>query len=121
MSIYQDVILDHYQYPRNQGKISHPTSSVDVSNPLCGDKLHMDVKTSDGKVSEISFDGEGCAISIASSSMLTEYAKGKKIKELSKLDKDFVLELLKIELTPNRLKCALLSWEALIKALIPNL
>lgn len=117
MSIYQDIILDHYNFPRNKGKLQNPTHAVDLTNPLCGDKIQMEVEAKDGKVVEIGFTGEGCAISIASASMVTEYAKGKTIQELLKLDKDFVLELLGIELTPNRLKCALLSLEALHKTI----
>lgn len=117
-SIYQDIILDHYRFPRNFGTIENPSNSVDVSNPLCGDKLHIDIKEKDSKIEEISFSGEGCAISIASASMLTEYAKGKPKDELKKIESDFILkELLQIQLTPNRVKCALLSWEALVKVL----
>ena len=117
-SIYQDIILDHYRYPRNFGKLEQPSCSVDVNNPLCGDKLRMEITEQKGKIKEITFSGEGCAISMASASMLTEYAKGKSKDELKKMNKDFILkELLKIELTPNRIKCALLSWEALVKVI----
>src|SRR3989339_1005261 len=115
MSIYADIILDHYQYPRNNKKLDVPTSTVDVSNPLCGDELHMELIEKNGKVVEIGFTAVGCAISIASASMLTEYVKGKRVKDLVEISKDDVLRLLNIELTPNRIKCALLSWEALKK------
>lgn len=117
MSIYGDIILDHYRNPRNQGNLECPTCSVDLNNPLCGDKIHMEVKQENGIVTDIAFTGQGCAISMASASMVTEYAKGKTKEEIMKLDKDSILELLGIELTPNRLKCALLSLEALQKAL----
>ena len=113
MSIYGDVILDHYRYPRNQGTLDFPTASADLNNPLCGDKLHLEVNEKDGIVEEIAFTGQGCAISIASASMLIEYAKGKTKEELLQLNKETVLELLGIELTPNRLKCALLSLEGI--------
>lgn len=115
MSIYADIILDHYQSPRNNRTLTHPMVSIDVDNPLCGDKLHFESTFKNGKLQEIGFTGEGCAISIASASMLTEYAKGKSIRDLEHLSKDEVLGLLHIELTPNRMKCALLSWEGLVK------
>jgi len=118
MSIYADIILDHYQNPRNFGKLNSPTSEVSLDNPLCGDKLHMELREEDGVIREIGFTGEGCAISIASASMLTENAKGKTKKELLEITVDDVLGLLNIELTPNRMKCALLSWEGLRKLLI---
>jgi len=115
MSIYEDVILDHYQHPRNNKSIEHPTAAIDVNNPLCGDKLHFEISDKNGVVDNVGYTGEGCAISIASASLLSEYAKGKTKKELKSLKKEDVLGLLGIELTPNRMKCALLSWEALVK------
>jgi len=118
MSIYADIILDHYQNPRNNKQIVNAQKSVDVDNPFCGDKLHFECFIKDGKVKEIGFTGEGCAISIASASMLTEHTKGKTKKELLEISINDVLGLLNIELTPNRMKCALLSWEGLRKLLI---
>jgi len=118
MSIYADLILDHYQYPRNNTLVKGATSKVDLDNPLCGDKIHMEIREKDGVIEEIGFTGEGCAISIASASMLTEHAKGKTKIELLEISVNDVLGLLNIELTPNRMKCALLSWEGLRKLLI---
>lgn len=115
MNIYQDLILDHYKNPQNFGKLVKPDASVDVNNPLCGDKIHLDAKINKNKVENIKFSGEGCAISTASASMLTEYAKAKTISDLKKLDVSFILKMLGIELSPNRLKCALLPLEALHK------
>ncbi len=115
MSIYADIILDHYQNPRNNKKLDTPSRTVDVNNPLCGDKLHMELTEKNGSVEDIGFTGEGCAISIASASLLTQYAKGKDLQKLSSLEADDVVGLLGIELTPNRMKCALLSWEGLLK------
>lgn len=120
MSIYQDIIMDHYRFPRNKGKLDNPTNSLDLNNPLCGDKLHMEIQEKDGILQDIAYTGEGCAISMASASMLSEYVKGKTTEELFQLDKDTVLELLGIELTPNRLKCALLALEGLHKVLVKN-
>lgn len=116
MSIYEEVILDHYQHPRNNAPLPDPTAAVDVNNPLCGDKLRFEIHDTNGVIDAVGFSGEGCAISVASASLLSEYAKGKTKKELKSLNKEDVLGLLGIELTPNRMKCALLSWEALVKA-----
>jgi nitrogen fixation NifU-like protein len=118
MSIYQEMILDHYHNPRNFGKMEHPSHSISVSNPLCGDKIEMAVKEIHGVVEDIKYSGEGCAISMASASMLTEYVKGKEVNELKKLTPEIIISMLGIELSPNRLKCALLSLEALKKVLL---
>lgn len=115
MSIYADLILDHYEHPRNNKTLEKPSRTVDVSNPLCGDRLHVEIKVSDGVITDIGFQGEGCAISMASASILSEYAKGKQVKELVDFSPQDMIGLLGIELTPNRLKCGLLSWEALKK------
>ena len=117
MSIYQDVILDHYHSPRNEGRIENPSNSVSLSNPLCGDTIVMDVVEKNGKIERIAHISTGCAISKASASMLTEYVKGKTKDEVVKLDKDFILEMLGIELSANRLKCALLPLESVHKVL----
>jgi nitrogen fixation protein NifU and related proteins len=117
MSIYGDIILDHYNYPRNNTKLLNPTHTVHVDNPLCGDSLDMEIIEKDGKIEEIGFTGVGCAISIASASLLTEHVKGESISKMLKIDKDYVVGLLHIELSPNRLKCALLAWEGLITLL----
>ena len=115
MSIYSEIILDHYNYPRNNKKLVNPSAKVHVDNPLCGDSLDMEITEEKGKVKEIGFTGQGCAISIASASLLLEYVKGKNVTEITSLTKDNVIGLLNIELSPNRLKCALLPWEALMK------
>lgn len=117
MSIYQDIILDHYHAPRNFKKLKRVSNEVKVNNPLCGDMIYMQVETKNGVIHDIAFTGEGCAISKASASILTEYVKGKKIESVKKITSDEMIKLLGIELSPNRLKCALLSWEALIKVL----
>lgn len=117
MSIYQELILDHYKNPRNFGTLENATKSIALDNPFCGDKIRMDVIVKDGKIKEIKFSGQGCAISQASASMLTEYTLRKKVSDLQKLDKSFILKMLGIELSPNRLKCALLPLEVLQKCL----
>lgn len=117
MSIYQDIILDHYRNPRNKRALENPTGSSDLRNPLCGDVIHVDIRMKDGIVQDIGFEGTGCAISQASASMMTEYAMGKSNEALKKIDKDFIVEMLGLSLSPTRLKCALLAWEALARAL----
>lgn len=115
MSIYEDVILDHYQNPRNYKKIQKPTAEIHVSNPLCGDKLTFQIIEKDGLIDQIGFSGEGCAISTAAASMVSEYVLGKTVEQIRTLTKDDVLGLVGITLTPNRMKCALLSWEGIRK------
>lgn len=117
MTIYQDIILDHYRSPHNTGSLSNPTSTIDVANSVCGDKMKLDIKVENNIVSDIKFSGYGCAIFMASSSLLTDYAKHKKKKDLLTLDTEFIVQLLGVELSPNRLKCALLPLEALQKVL----
>jgi nitrogen fixation NifU-like protein len=117
MSIYIDIILDQYKNPHNKGSLENPTNSIHLKNPLCGDEITLQIKTDNNIVKDIKFDGQGCAISTASASMLTDYAKGKSIDELKKLDTQFILDLIGVELSPNRLKCALLPLEALHKVL----
>ena len=117
-SIYQEIILDHYKNPHNYGSIKDPTKKTSVSNPLCGDEITMDILFNKNKVEQIKFSGKGCAVSQASASILTDFVLHKSKDELKKLDKEFMIKLLGIELGPNRIKCALLPLEALHKLLI---
>jgi len=114
MSIYEDLIMDHYRNPRNYGTLTFADKVIEVSNPFCGDKLKMEIQESNGVIENIGFSGEGCAISIAATSLLTEFAKGKKIKKILDFNRDDMIGLLKIKLTPARIKCALLGWEGLM-------
>lgn len=118
MSLYQEIILDHYRNPRNATVLDNPTGQVELHNPLCGDKLTFSIKEENDVVIEVGYTASGCAISVASASLLSEYIKGKTKDELKKLDKDFIIELIGIELSPNRMKCALLPLEALSKIII---
>lgn len=115
MSIYSEIILDHYQTPRNFGRVKNYTHIVQVANPLCGDRLEMTAKLKDNKIVDIKFQGVGCAISIASASMLTSLVLKKDILSLKKIDKDFIIKMLGVSLGANRVKCALLPLEALKK------
>jgi nitrogen fixation protein NifU and related proteins len=106
-------ILDHYQNPRNWGTLEHPDISAEDSNPLCGDRIRMDLRVKDGRVEAVRFSGEGCSISRAAASMLSEEIEGKTLEELKSIGKEEILDLLGIELGPVRLKCALLALKTL--------
>lgn len=116
-SFYREHILEHYKNPRNWGHIPDPDVQHDESNPLCGDKLHIELKFRDenGKhiVDEVRFNGRGCAISQASASMLSEMIEGKTREELAQIRAEDVMDLLGIEISPARVKCALLSLKTL--------
>lgn len=117
--IYKELILSHWKNPRNYGRIKEPTKTSFLSNSSCGDKIRMEAKIKRGKIQELKFTNQGCIISSAAASLLTEYAKGKSISHLKTLNKDFILNLLGIQLSSARLKCALLPLEVLEK-LIKN-
>lgn len=111
--LYRQNILDHYQNPRNFGTLPKPDISVEDSNPLCGDKIRMDLLIEQDRVTDVRFSGVGCSISRAAASMLTEEIKGKTLEEVKRIGRDEVLEMLGIELGPVRLKCALLALKTL--------
>ncbi|MBA3850795.1 MAG: iron-sulfur cluster assembly scaffold protein [Chloroflexi bacterium] len=116
--LYRDEILEHYRRPHNFGTLPAPDATYEGSNPLCGDRLTMMLGIGDsGTVEEVAFTGRGCAISQASASMLTDGIKGKRLDELARLGAQDVLDDLGIEISPARLKCALLSLETLQGAL----
>ncbi len=115
--LYRDFILDHYRAPRNAGTIEHPDASFEDDNPLCGDRIRMDLRIENGIVEDVKFRGRGCAISQASASLLTESVKGKPLAEVARIDKDDVLANVGISISPARLKCALLGLKVLKQAL----
>ncbi|MCS7145305.1 MAG: SUF system NifU family Fe-S cluster assembly protein [Nitrososphaerota archaeon] len=106
-------ILDHYRNPRNYGELMDADIRVKDSNPLCGDVVEMHVKVKDGVIEDIKFRGKGCAISQASASMLTERVRGMRLEDVKGIDRQKILDMLGIELSPVRLKCALLSLKVL--------
>ena len=111
---YRENILDHYRNPRNKGRLDNPTHMHEEHNPLCGDVIHIDLHVNDEDViEEVRFEGDGCAISQASASMLTEMIQGKTLEEAKQVSKDDILEALGIDIGPVRLKCALLSLKVL--------
>jgi nitrogen fixation NifU-like protein len=108
--LYRENILDHYKRPRHFGRPDDFDLEFEDTNPFCGDEQHVFITLdSDDRVNDVSFEGKGCAISTAATSMLTEELAGKTREELLRLDKDFVLELLGIEISATRMKCALLG------------
>lgn len=108
--MYRQQILDHYKNPRNYGKIEDPTFSHTGENPTCGDTIRIDVQLADDETIEyVAFSGEGCAISQASASLLTEKLQGLTLDELQELDRDDVVDMLGVEISPMRIKCAVLA------------
>ena len=110
---YRQNILDHYQNPRNWGSLPAPDITAEDANPLCGDRLHMDLAVKNGRIEQVRFSGQGCSISRAAASMLSEAIEGKTVEEVKKIGRDDVIEMLGIELGPVRLKCALLALKTL--------
>ena len=138
--LYQEIILDHGKNPRNLRKTENFNKDAKGHNPLCGDKVHVYLKLDeDKKVQDISFEGQGCAISMASASIMTDLVKGKEEQEVKEIVKDF-LEMIKekdklnnkvleenektklmclsgVKKYPMRVKCATLSWHTLTSAI----
>ena len=115
--LYRDEILEHYRNPHNFGILESPTTAKEGANPLCGDRITLMLAISeDGTIEDVAFTGRGCAISQASASMLTDEIKGKPLSEIAKLGSEDVLHNLGIEISPARMKCAMLSLETLREA-----
>jgi nitrogen fixation NifU-like protein len=111
--LYRDYILEHYRRPHNFGVLESPSATYEGSNPLCGDRITMQLGVADGRVDRIGFTGRGCAISQASASLLTDEIKGKPVSDAAAFRADDLLDLLGVEISPARLKCAMLSFDAL--------
>jgi nitrogen fixation NifU-like protein len=108
--LYRDQILEHYKRPRNFGRLDDFDLEFEDNNPFCGDEQHVFLKLGDdGKVAEISFEGQGCAISTAATSLLTDELEGMSPDEILALPKEYVLDLLGIDISATRMKCALLG------------
>ena len=137
--LYQEIILDHVKNPRNKGKCEGYTNDAKAHNPLCGDKVHIYLKLNNEKlVEDLSFEGEGCAISLASASILTELTKGKDLSFIKKISEDFlgmiknkskitlnsltedqvttITSLSGVQEFPMRVKCATMAWHTLLSA-----
>lgn len=120
MDLYAENILDHYKNPRKHGKIEDASIQAEDSNPLCGDKIRIDLKLEDGKIADIAFSGEGCAISQAATSMLAEEIEGKSLSEAATYDNQKIYTMLGVPVTTARVKCALLGLTVLKKAITLN-
>ena len=134
--LYQEVILDHNKRPRNKGRLDDPSNEAEGHNPLCGDQVRLSLHTENGIIEEIAFDGQGCAISTASASLMTEAVKGKTIAEAEAIFREFqsmvtsteepedhedlgsLVALAGVREYPVRIKCATLPWHTLHAALI---
>jgi len=117
MNLYQEEILEHYHEPHNNGRLANPTHQRCANNPTCGDKICTTIIVSGNKIKDINFEGEGCAISQASASMVTDKIKGKGVEYALTLTKDDIIEMLGIEIGIGRIRCALLGIETIQKAL----
>ena len=115
----REVILDHYKNPRNYGSLDEPDAHAEGQNPLCGDEVSISIRFGeDGQtIEDVRFEGRGCAISQAATSMLTDLVKGRKAEDVATLPKEELLEEVGIPLTPIRLKCAILGLGVLKVAL----
>ena len=107
--IYKETILDHYRHPRNYGDLPNANAHAKDANNLCGDVIEMQVRVNAGMIEDVRFRGEGCAISMATASMLTEFSKRKRVSEVKKLGKDDLIRLLGADPGPARIECALLA------------
>ncbi len=119
--LYREYILEHYKRPHNWSpptpELEHPDLEAHDLNPLCGDELKVQMNLDgDGRVSDILFSGHGCAISQAAASMISDEVKGMPARELLSLDRKFVLDLLGIDISAQRMKCAMLSLKVLKSA-----
>jgi nitrogen fixation protein NifU and related proteins len=135
-TLYRQVIMDHYKNPRNRGTLaSEDHVTIDMNNPTCGDRIHLQLQIEDGIVKDAKFEGEGCSISMSSASMMTQAIKGKTIGDALKLShiflemiqgKEFdddgldlgdIIALQGVSKFPARIKCATLAWKAMEKGI----
>jgi nitrogen fixation protein NifU and related proteins len=111
--LYRDYILEHYKNPRNFGELEPHDLEFHDHNPLCGDELGVHIRVEDGKIADLRFHGQGCAISQAAASIASEELIGMPVGDVPELSADWVLDLLGIDISPTRRKCALLNLKVL--------
>lgn len=132
-TLYRQVIMDHYQHPRNRGSFEDDSLTVEMNNPSCGDRIYLQFKLDGDKIVDVKFTGEGCSISLASASMMTEAIKGKTIEkalllselfsrmmlgeeiDFEKFEMDDIEALQGVSNFPARIDCATLAWKAMEK------
>jgi nitrogen fixation NifU-like protein len=114
---YQEELLDAYKNPQNRGQLEKPSVEVSEKNPMCGDEITLQLEIKDGVIKAAKFHGSACVVSVVSSEFLIEHLIGKSVKEAAKITKEDILELLSLNLTTSRVKCATLALTALKRAL----
>ena len=116
-ALYSDILLDHFRRPRNYGSLDAPDVSNEQFNPLCGDRIRLELKLEHAKVTEARFKGDACAISTAAASLLTEMIVGKQISELAGIGDARLISALQSDIQPARVQCVLLPLQALREGL----
>ena len=117
-SLYREVILEHYKQPHHHGHLAAPTVAIEVDNPLCGDRLQIELALESGQLTDMAFTGRGCAISQAGASLLSDEVIGRPVREIMSMTTAEVIELLGFSVGPARLKCALLALRGVKLALV---
>jgi nitrogen fixation NifU-like protein len=116
--LYREEILDHYYSSPHRGRLESPDLVADLDNPLCGDEVHLELSlSSDGRIHQVRFEGRGCVISQAATSLLADRVEGATLDDVRQISPADVVKLLGVPLSPTRMKCGLLGWKALQKAL----